>query len=552
MKGKHFGVYSPIRTLDERIRDRFPHGAVYHCEPRQMDTIYERRLRLMSSSIRSRPDWIENLNDSDACADWAAEAKAQKLTDLEFRYVLDVLAYYSSLHFPNSDLRFSAADGAWFSDTLIDAETTKKLRDYAAVLESVPDLQKDWHPDVRSRMLNLIDPSLYPLIYDRSWLCRQSSTAAGDSGPEYYLPVVVKKQALYASDKFSWLPSEFRVDDAGAVTIESYINNLHPVKHAALYPVIAHVFSKFLPLLEQVLTDLVHPHVPGVELDLYECYDYGGPEPERGRRPYYEYLEELECWEEDASYVDPKPKRFVAPERPVNPYKLRGRRLQAVVRMSNIELTSEKPTYGGKSWSVAGLDNERIIATGIFFYDVVNIAPCSLKFREPLNAYHSASKANYYHAIRFAYDINGDLSGRPARVSQELGDVDIKDGRCLVFPNTYQYTMPRITRELTSKPGHCKMLTFYFVNSSTRIPSTEIVPPHQKDWWAEGILSFEPFRSLPLVVDGIMAKIDYPISLKEAKDIRLQLEAEVKKKTANVSSKFFEPFYTLKTFKNDY
>ncbi|KAJ2883839.1 hypothetical protein H4R27_002504 [Coemansia aciculifera] len=186
----------------------------------------------MSSSIRSRPDWIENLNDSDACAGWAAEAKAQKLTDLEFRYVLDELAYYSSLHFPNSDLRLSAADGAWFSDTLIDAETTKKLRDYAAVLESVPDRQKDWHPDVRSRMLNLIDPSLYPLIYDRSWLCRQSSTlptaaltleslgelpgsfekwcetrrAAGDSGPEYYLPVVVKKQASYASDKFSRLP----------------------------------------------------------------------------------------------------------------------------------------------------------------------------------------------------------------------------------------------------------------------------------------------------------------------------------------------------------
>ncbi|KAJ2860065.1 hypothetical protein GGH94_005741 [Coemansia aciculifera] len=493
-----------------------------------MDTIYERRLRLMSSSIRSRPDWIENLNDSDACADWAAEAKAQKLTDLEFRYVLDELAYYSSLHFPNSDLRLSAADGAWFSDTLIDAEPTKKLRDYAAVLESVPDRQKDWHPDVRSRMLNLIDPSLYPLIYDRSWLCRQSSTlptaaltleslgelpgsfekwceprrAASDSGPEYYLPVVVKKQASYASDKFNWLPSEFRVDDTGAVTIESYINNLHPVKHATLYPVIAHMFSKFLPLLEQVLTDLVHPRVPGVELDLYECYDYGGPEPERGRRPYYEYLEELECWEEDTSYVDPKPKWFVAPGRPVNPYKLCGRRL--------------------------------------------------LKFREPLNAYHSASRANYYRAIRFAYDINGDLSGRPARVSQELGDVDIKDGRCLVFPNTYQYIMPRITRELTSKPGHCKILTFYFVDPSTRIPLTEIVPPHQKDWWAEDVLSSEPFRSLPLVVDGIMAKIDYPISLKEAKEIRLQLEAAVKKKTANVSSKFFEPFYTFKTFKNYY
>ncbi|KAJ2746697.1 hypothetical protein GGI20_001118 [Coemansia sp. BCRC 34301] len=48
------------------------------------------------------------------------------------------------------------------------------------------------------------------------------------------------------------------LDDDGAVTIESYINNLHPITYAAFYPIIANVFSKFIPLLEQVLTDLVH------------------------------------------------------------------------------------------------------------------------------------------------------------------------------------------------------------------------------------------------------------------------------------------------------
>ncbi|KAJ2825939.1 hypothetical protein FBU31_003575 [Coemansia sp. 'formosensis'] len=161
---------TPAKTLDERIKNRFPPGAVYHRQPQDMDTIYKRRLRKMSSAIRARPDWMDTLNDADTRAGWAAEARALNVMDLEFRYVLDELAYYSSLHSPDSSLRLSAADGVWFSDALIDAETTKGHKDYAVILENVPDRQKDWHPAARTRTLNLIDPSLYPLIYGRSWL----------------------------------------------------------------------------------------------------------------------------------------------------------------------------------------------------------------------------------------------------------------------------------------------------------------------------------------------------------------------------------------------
>ncbi|KAJ2830074.1 hypothetical protein FBU31_002562, partial [Coemansia sp. 'formosensis'] len=356
--------------------------------------------------------------------------------------------------------------------------------------------------------------------------------------------------ASYASDKFSWLPSEFRVDDNGAVTIESYINNLHPVRHAALYPIIASVFSKCLPLLVQVLTDLVHPRKPRVEINLYDCYEYERPEPERGRRSYNEYLEELESRNKDATYKDPQPKPFVVPERPDNPYSLRGRRLQAIVRMANIELPSKKYVYGGKGWSMAGLDNERIIATGIFFYDVVNIAQCSLEFREPLNAHHTAINDNEHHAIQFAYGIDEDLLGKKARFSQEVGKVDIKDGLCVVFPNVYQCKMPRIALDIRSKHGHCKMLTFYFIDPTTHIPSTEVVPPQQRDWWMEDVLTHEPFRSLPLlVIDDIMNRISYPMSLKDAKQIRVEVEAEVKTKTTNVSAKFFQPACSIKMFK---
>ncbi|KAJ2504651.1 hypothetical protein IWW47_002423 [Coemansia sp. RSA 2052] len=500
-------------------------------------------MRQMSNTIRAKPDWMETLKDAETCAVWAAEAKAKELTDVAFRYVLDELEYYSSLHPPGGNVGLSAADGVWFSDSLVDAETINKLKEYAAILESTPSRQKDWHPDDRSRVLNLIDPSLFPLIYSRSKLCRQTCTspqaalnpeAPGEfpgslekwrealSRLDYYIPTLTDRCGHYESGKFSWLPSEFRIDDNGAVTIESYINNLHPVKHAAFYPIIASVFSKFIPLLEQVVTDLVHPRQPRVVPDPSKYYEGDEPLPDIDLIIDPRYAE----WKRRAKIVHPQPEPFVAPARPASPYKLCGRRLQAIVRMASIELTPKKPIYGGKDWSVAGLENERIIATGIFFYDVANISQRSLSFREALCDWDWEADPFDYDAVDAVYGIgldDDDADVFPS-LSQELGDVDIKDGRCVVFPSILQHKMPELKLANRAKPGHCKMLTFYFVDPSTRIPSTEIVPPQQKDWWAEDIVVSEPFRSLPgLVVDGIMDKVDFPISLKEAKQLRSQV-----------------------------
>ncbi|KAJ1813807.1 hypothetical protein LPJ60_006226, partial [Coemansia sp. RSA 2675] len=98
-----------------------------------MDIIYKRRLHSISSAIRARPGWIEAIKDANTCVDWVKEdeAEAESVTDLELCYALDELKFYASLHSPSSNIRLSAADGVWLSDTLIDAETTNELRDYA-------------------------------------------------------------------------------------------------------------------------------------------------------------------------------------------------------------------------------------------------------------------------------------------------------------------------------------------------------------------------------------------------------------------------------------
>ncbi|KAJ2458343.1 hypothetical protein GGF42_002128 [Coemansia sp. RSA 2424] len=511
---------------------------------------------------------MEALKDAETCAVWAAEARSKELTDIEFRYVLDELAYYSLLHSPGSNARLSAADGVWFSDTLIDAKTTNELKEYVILLENVPERLKDWHPSVWSRVLNLVDLSLYPLIYSRSKLCRQFCTSpqaslnpsvpgkfpgsldkwrkalscTSSSATDYYIPEKSGRFEDYVSKEYSWLPSEFRVDDNGAMAIKSYINNLHPVKHALLYLIIASIFSKFLLLLEHAITDLVHPRKARVKPVPGDYYISDMPLP-----PYsYYYSEDHEEWKQYATFVPLQPWPFVTPERPTSPYKLRGHRLQAVVKISNVELTLENPTYGGEDWDVVGLANERIIATGIFFYDVANIAESILYFREALSAQFLEHVTGDADAVSMVYGIDRDLVYSGTDLSEQVGGVTIKDGRCLVFPNTLQYFMPELILADGTKPGYCKMLTFYFVDPSTRIPSTEIVPLQQKDWWIEDVLSSEPFRSMPhLIIDGIMGKIEYPISLKEAKNIRQEMETTVVEIKAELSCTLYDVHYAM-------
>jgi hypothetical protein len=58
------------------------------------------------------------------------------------------------------------------------------------------------------------------------------------------------------SAELAWLPAEFAADAEGRVRIESYVNNLHPQQHAALYPLLERAFECVLPLLERVVTQL--------------------------------------------------------------------------------------------------------------------------------------------------------------------------------------------------------------------------------------------------------------------------------------------------------
>lgn len=570
-----------MSTLNKLLQEKYPKGAFYQHGAKEIDTLSEKRIRQMCWAIRLKPDWIRKLSDLEIVAKWKKEAKEQNLTEKEIEYVFDEMAYYQKLcGSGDSNIIQSAVEQAWQSDTLIDTETLEELKEHVKILEDVPEIHMDWHPNSNDQVLNLIHPSLYPIVYGHTPLLPQpisSPQAALDIKDFGQVPEKIEDWNVlctYAKDqkasvpppewqfgipwdmfgqrflsrRFCWLPTEFMVSEDGSVAIESYINNLHPIRHAKLYPIIANVLSRFVPLLEQVVTDLVHPRKYRVVPDITDWYAADEPKPTTPDYPgkdgeWEEYYEKMEEWEEKRWFVDPQPNDFVAPERPHVPYSLGGRRLQAIVKLSSIQLTPEKPEYEGGSWHVEAMANERIIATGIYYYDVENITESKLSFREQLEELVSYEQGDRGGA-EMAYGVVDE-----EKSSQEIGYVVAEQGRCLVFPNIYQHKVSGFRLKDPSKPGHRKILAFFFIDPSTTIPSTEYVPPQQQDWWAERVMDISnanKLSALPdLVKDNILKYVKFPIPLKEAKKTRLELMEERTLKKNQGLEDIFEPEVSL-------
>ncbi|KAJ1992039.1 hypothetical protein GGI25_006244 [Coemansia spiralis] len=567
------------KSVDELIRDIYNPGAIYYARTNMLNTLSEKRIRMLSNAIRGKASWIAKMSDPEIRARWTTEAKLQDtmLTDREIEYVFDELSYYASLHEPESGILLSTTEQVWYSDTLISEETEREIKRYAAILENVPARLKDWHPNSNNQVLNLVHPSLFPIIYGRTMLldkpipspmaalelksfgtcpkslsewreavrCFENSNGGDQSNQPYYVPTDPDirphmREYAFASAKFCWLPTEFNVAEDGHVEIESYINNLHPVKHAAFYSTIAKVFGKFVPLLEQVVTDLVYPRERRIAPDSSAWYKSDEPEPIYDGSDSYD--ERYELWMDRRTFVPPQPEPFVTPGRPTKPYSLRGRRLQAIFKMSSIVLTPDNPEYKGGSWHVEAMGNERIIATGIYYYDVENITESNLAFRESVDEFYEYEQGDS-RGVELAYGLVDDDE---AFLLQEIGQVETKEGRCIVFPNVYQHKVGGFKLADPTKPGHRKIFAFFFIDPATRIPSTEIVPPQQQEWWADTISSVDPIGNLPtLVMDTVLENVLFPISMRDAKNIRLELIAERSTTNSNITENFYTPYFTL-------
>jgi hypothetical protein len=428
----------------------------------------------------------------------------------------------------------------------------EELKRAVAALANVPEHKKDWHPGSAGQVLDLVHPSLYSLIYQRSRILPSLTMGLQDC-LQYIgrgevlpnpLPDIKDAARLYAeelwSPRFQWLPCNVSFPDGKNARIDSYINNLHPVDQKALYGTIEKIITHAIPLWNVVYQ--CHHAGPLRSAPRIECdsVSYKYP-PGRAMQPSDASLFD---GDEDAFYDEleasriydmPEPKPFESlpfeTKDVHDTFKFLGERkkqLQVIVKLANIHLTPEKPEYKGGSWHIEGQLNEHIVSTALYYYDNDNITDSHLSFRTKVHAEEMELTLDYEQNDFGGIEKIFGVHESEANV-QELGAVLTREDRLIAFPNGFQHRVGSFGLVDPTKPGHRKILALFLVAPTVPIISTANVPPQQRDWWLREVeagdskISKLPTELIDLIGDGVE---EFPIGLEEAKRFREELMAE--------------------------
>ncbi|CAF3733380.1 unnamed protein product [Rotaria sp. Silwood1] len=523
----------------------FPHPfiAVDYSDDNPPKTLVELEMMQLSGCIRAKPKWYEKMKDENIRNKWKQEALEQgSLTEKQINYVLDELQYYDSIR--DDSMEMSAVDGVWQSDQLIPRDLKESFIKCVKKLEDIPESEFDWHPGTNKQILDLVHPSLFCFVNRISTIINEKDRVINvDNALEHIgggevININAKESSSEAkrlrfddnysrSDTYQWLPAEFNVSKDGQVKIESYINNLHPIEHKELYRLIGSICERFIPLFNKVLSDLIkNQNKPNrIIPDPYSWYDDadGGGE--------YDFY--------SRTLIIPDVGEFKMPSSADPNIDLRGRRLQMIVKLANIILTPENPKYPGGVWHVEGMENEHIVCTGIYYYHSSNLTQSNLQFRTAVG--EPGYEQSDDRGVGAVYGLAND-----GPLNQEIGDIITQEDRCIAFPNIYQHRVAPFQLKHPTQPGYRKILVFFLVDPTIRILSTANIPPQQSHWLIDFIRSKPPFDKLPsIVVDKIMSYVDFPMSMKEAKQHREKLMEERKYFISQNNERLFERPFSL-------
>ncbi|KAJ6787607.1 hypothetical protein PWT90_05008 [Aphanocladium album] len=553
--------------------------------------------------LTNKPEWWLKVKNDEIAAKWKTE-----ILQMDWKSLVNLWAVFTEemADAVIAELRAKAAlyqetglipvmdysACAIKSDSLMSSDLVDRLKAAVAPFENVPDEAKDWHPGSDGKVLDLVHPSLWPLVYGRSRVLLDKTIGVTDclkyAGTGHTLPTLglgkladmsSMRHARYRgndqlelSTAYQWLPCEVKVGADGKATIDSYINNVHPVRNASLYPVIEEFINISLPAWDLVYRwpeELEFKRMHWDEIYKWTCqapdFCKGQCDPRRcpveiGGVPYpnsdgeesdedfddeaYSDMERGDAREQwyarnhTMDLPEPEPAQycgnFSASEcMPAAKSELfgAGAKLQVIVKLASIHLTPEKPTYDGGSWHSEGLLNERIVSTALFYYDSDNVTDSALAFRTNCNKEDLMMEGFYEQSDTLGIEraLAIDAAGSTL---QDVGSVQTRPGRALFFPNLYQHRVSPFELADKSRPGHRKILALFLVDPKVPVLSTANVPPQQREWWerevsmsADAIVS----RRLPNEIrDMVMDGIDFPISLDEAKKIRQDFMSERK------------------------
>ncbi|OJD19357.1 hypothetical protein AJ78_00719 [Emergomyces pasteurianus Ep9510] len=543
-------------------------------------TTRENTMVQIMNEITDRPNWNVKVSDDAIVDRWRKEMLSGNygVSEAMAKWVIDELRYKTRI-FHEYGLVDVFNGGVVKSDTAVPGSIKQELNAQAQRLEDVPENLKDYHSSTNKQVLNLVHPSLFPLVYGRSRILCEKILGLDDCIPSCglgeTLPVPRDKYTVFDekldngsgwagnfwedkiySQKFQWLPCNVEfLDEKGSYLpldakdpskvaaaslatpcrITSYINNLHPQKHRDLYKTIEKVISCAIPLWNRTLSSLSAEYTRRINYDI--CIRESSLSPPRegaaGSKKSKRSVTK-------SGYVLPEPRKFEPTMTPsLSPgsvdlkkqYRKTG--LQVIVKLANIHLTPENPKYDGGVWHVEGQLNEHICATALYYYDSQNITNSHVAFRQ-----QCVTDPKIKNSRTKDTDFLPEIFGKHtlSSATQIPGSVQCSQGRLLTFPNTLQHRVEPFELADKSKPGHHKIIALYLVDPHIRIISTANVPPQRRDWWTEHLESTGALKKLPKefvkMVFGSGNELDFPFSMEEAKRLRVELMAE---RTARVT-----------------
>ncbi|KAF8330212.1 hypothetical protein F5887DRAFT_97981 [Amanita rubescens] len=559
-------------------------------------------MRLMNQ-LTDKPNWHKKVFDDDIANKWKQEALATDGIDITpemFDWCIEELRVKAGI-FEKSGMVTAYDADVVKSDSAVSEELRNALIKSVKPLEDVPPNQKDWHPGSDGKVLDLVHPSLFPLVYGVSRILTDSITNLEDCiercGEGIVCNVFRDEKSWYPDPKgknihstyrdpetpitgysndFQWLPCN--VDISGdRARITSYINNLRPQYHKDLYSIIEQIIDCSIPLWNITLTRQIllkkqgrldkrdidfgawiqgksedrkitrmqyNTAFPaGVDkqgvYDLMDQFDdLPSTQPNAGR---FELLPVLACIQAHFDNVEAASTYSTElGEGMVDLKKYFGKEgLQIIVKLANIHLTPEKPEYDGGTWHVEGQLNEHICATALYYYDNENITPSHLAFRQFVHTDDAGRMTIDYpqEYHRWLPDVFG--CNTDGSPIQDVGSVETRQGRLLTFPNILQHQVQPFKLLDPAKPGHRKILALFLVDPHDKVISTANVPCQRADWWSESI-GKTGLDKLPFELkDEIFKQVDFPMTMDKAEEFRLKLMGERSKFTVDYN-KFFE------------
>lgn len=148
----------------------FRHGIDDH-RPDRMTVREVAWIRFMEA-VTEKPNWNIKVFDDEIVKRWSDDAAAMEnslISDKEFQWCIRELREKAQCFERDGFVKtLEGGSRCVKSDTIIPESLKQELKDAVKPLPDVELDQRDYHPNSNYQVLNLVHPSLYPLIYGRT------------------------------------------------------------------------------------------------------------------------------------------------------------------------------------------------------------------------------------------------------------------------------------------------------------------------------------------------------------------------------------------------